>query len=169
MEGESHGAPARRTPCEACQRLTDPGQLTFDAQGRQLCRRCYGQAQSAQATKRARKADEYRRCSKCAAVVRPEHQNYDGGGVITEDEDGEQALAIFTRRVYECDCGAVFKTWTWQALTVLSAGGLTGAYFAGAAWRAGEQTDAILWALLGSVMLLVLWDVHMRYRHPRVR
>lgn len=155
--------------CEGCGAATAPAELTFDGEGRQLCRRCHGHVQSKQATKRARKADEYRHCSKCSRVIRPEHRNYDGGSVITVNEDGEQGLAVFTRRVYECGCGHHFKTWTWQALLVLSALGLFGVFQAGRAFRAGASTDAVLWGLLGSLMLLVLWDVHLRFRNRRAR
>lgn len=146
-----------------------PPQLTYDEQGRQLCRICYGGLREDNSLENLYAADEYRKCAHCSTVVEPDYQTGMKFGRHAEFEDGEVHIAVFTRRVYDCPCGKSFFTWSWRALATFSALGLLGVFQFGIAFRDGELEHMLAWTLLAVWMLPVLWDVITRYQHPRAK
>jgi len=119
------------------------------------------------ATKRARGADEYRHCSKCSNIIRPDHQSASGGSVVYFDEDGDQQVSILTRRVYDCSCGHSFSTWTWQGLALLAAMVLGGVFLAGRGWQEGSFAMLLFGGALSLANVFVLRDVTVRFSHRR--
>jgi hypothetical protein len=145
--------------CQGCHKLTPPENLTFSDGGAELCRGCYGTLASKQATRRARRADEYRRCPACSGVMAPHY----------DESDDDEGIPLAITRKYDCQCGYGTRLFTLPALVGLGLVGSMTAAASGRAWYAGELDDA---AIAGVVMVAVvgalLHNIWLRQRCPRV-
>lgn len=146
--------------CQGCGKLTPPENLTFSDGGAELCRGCYGTLAAKQATRRARRADEYRRCPACSGVMAP---HYD------ERDDDDEGIPLAITRKYDCQCGYGTRLFTLPALVGLGIVGTSAALSSGRAWFEGDLDVA---ALGGVVMVAIvgalLHNIWLRHRCPRV-
>lgn len=154
-------AVALQHSCETCCRRVAAATLTFTEEGQRLCRGCHGQYVSMKATQRARKAEEYRRCSRCGKVVRPVVE-------MMETEEGEASI-FAALRSYACRCGHRFSTLSGAAMVLDSVLLAIGCYFAGKGWSHADAEQMIVGTLLAApAMGGLLWDAWSRRHHPRV-